>query len=215
MFPQEVNAYYDPTKNDIVFPAGILQPPFFRLGAPRAANLGGIGVVVGHELSHGFDDQGRQYDADGALKNWWSKESEHTFQRRAQCIVRQYSRYRGFEGSTSNVDGNLTLGENLADNVGLHLSWQAYERWRETHGEDSRLPVPGLTNDMLFFLSFARVWCGATRPETAERRLLTDPHSPSKWRVIGTLQNWRAFAEAYGCKTGSTMNPVDKCDIYD
>ena len=213
MLPQEVNAYYDPSKNEIVFPAGILQPPFFRAGAPRAANLGGIGVVVGHELSHGFDDEGRQYDADGTLRNWWSEGSEIRFRKRAQCITKQYSQFVAYEGG-GNVNGNLTLGENLADNVGLHLSYEAYRRWRDDRGDDLPLPVDGLTNDRLFFLSFARVWCGATRPEAAERRRLTDPHSPSKWRVIGTLQNSKDFARAYQCKAGTKMNPSEKCDVY-
>eukprot|EP00949_MAST-11_sp_MAST-11-sp1_P001214 g1214.t1 len=214
MTPATVNAYYNPTSNEIVFPAGIMQAPFFSHGQPRAANYGSIGVVFGHELSHAFDDSGSQYDAEGNLHKWWSEKTARNFKERTQCMEKQYSEFSaGPHGE--HVNGKLTLGENIADSGGLKQAYVALQQRIDAEGSDA--PLPGLEDldaDRLFFLSFATVWCRASRPAEAERLLLVDPHSPGRFRVIGALQNSPEFAAAFSCAAGSRMNPYRTCQVW-
>nr|XP_034338189.1 neprilysin-1-like isoform X1 [Crassostrea gigas] len=216
MPPATVDAYYSPTKNQIMFPAGILQPPCYKNGYPQYLNYGGMGFVIGHEITHGFDDQGRQYDGAGNLKQWWSNASIINFKKRAECMVSQYSNYTVKEAGKK-LNGKLTLGENIADNGGLKESWLAYERWLRSSRKGKPEPfLPGLdyTPKQLFFLSAAHVWCGLVRPEEAARRILTDGHSNYEARVNGPLQNNLEFSKAFNCPVGSYMNPKDKCIIW-
>uniref|UniRef100_A0A8C3H0R4 endothelin-converting enzyme 1 n=1 Tax=Corvus moneduloides TaxID=1196302 RepID=A0A8C3H0R4_CORMO len=204
MTPQTVNAYYLPTKNGIVFPAGILQAPFYARNHPKALNFGGIGVVMGHELTHAFDDQGREYDKEGNLRPWWQNSSLEAFKNRTACMTEQYGHYTVH---SEKVNGRQTLGENIADNGGLKAAYNAYKSWLQKNGEEKRLPALGLTNHQLFFVGFAQVWCSVRTPESSHEGLVTDPHSPDKYRVIGTLSNSRDFVEHFGCPLGSPMNP--------
>uniref|UniRef100_A0A8D2MFL4 endothelin-converting enzyme 1 n=1 Tax=Zonotrichia albicollis TaxID=44394 RepID=A0A8D2MFL4_ZONAL len=209
MTPQTVNAYYLPTKNGIVFPAGILQAPFYARNHPKALNFGGIGVVMGHELTHAFDDQGREYDKEGNLRPWWQNSSLEAFKNRTACMTEQYGRYTVH---SEKVNGRQTLGENIADNGGLKAAYNAYKSWLQKNGEEKRLPALGLTNHQLFFVGFAQVWCSVRTPESSHEGLVTDPHSPDKYRVIGTLSNSRDFVEHFGCPLGSPMNPGKHCE---
>uniref|UniRef100_A0A8B9EWH2 Endothelin-converting enzyme 1 n=1 Tax=Anser cygnoides TaxID=8845 RepID=A0A8B9EWH2_ANSCY len=211
MTPPTVNAYYSPTKNEIVFPAGILQAPFYTRASPKSLNFGGIGVVVGHELTHAFDDQGREYDKDGNLRPWWKNSSVEAFKRQTACMVEQYSNYT-INGEA--VNGKHTLGENIADNGGLKAAYRAYQNWLKKNGDEETLPTLGLTNHQLFFVGFAQVWCSVRTPESSHEGLITDPHSPSRFRVIGTVSNSREFAEHFGCPLGSPMNPPKKCEVW-
>ncbi|XP_015268057.1 PREDICTED: endothelin-converting enzyme 1 [Gekko japonicus] len=211
MTPPTVNAYYSPTKNEIVFPAGILQAPFYTKSSPRALNFGGIGVVVGHELTHAFDDQGREYDKDGNLRSWWKNSSVEAFKQQTECMVAQYGNY---SVNREAINGRHTLGENIADNGGLQAAYRAYQNWVTKHGEEETLPTLGLTNHQLFFVGFAQVWCSVRTPESSHEGLITDPHSPSRFRVIGTVSNSRAFAEHFRCPSGSPMNPRQKCEVW-
>jgi predicted metalloendopeptidase len=211
MTPQTVNAYYTPLFNEIVFPAGILQPPFFHKDFPSALAYGGIGMVVGHELTHGFDDQGRKFDPKGKLVEWWEPEVAKKFEERAQCVVDQYEKFEVEPGV--HVNGRLTLGENIADIGGLKQGYDAYEAWEKRSGG----PGPSLgtlTPEQLFFVAHAQVWCSLTTPEQARLRITTDPHSPGEFRVVGPIQNHPAFAEAFKCAPGSPMNPVAKCEVW-
>ena len=193
--------------------------PFYHKELPAAINYGGIASVVGHELTHGFDDQGSKFDKDGNLKAWWSKEVSDAFQKKTQCIEKQYSDFsiQGPSGRV-NLNGNLTLGENVADNGGVEAAFFAYKNHlANNNGVDQKLPGLGaleLTSDQFFFLSFASIWCSASTPEAAEQRVLTDPHSPGEFRVTGTLRNSLEFAEAFSCPVGSPMNPADKCKVW-
>jgi endothelin-converting enzyme/putative endopeptidase len=211
MTPQTVNAYYSPLQNEIVFPAGILQPPFFRRDQPAAMNYGAIGTVIGHELSHGFDDQGRKFDPQGRLREWWAPEVAARFEKQAQCVADQYGRYEIEPGVK--VNGKLTLGENIADVAGLKQSWTAYQGWARRHG-GAGPTVDGLTADQLFFVAHAQAWCTLIAPEEARLRLTTDPHSPSVFRVIGPIADHPAFGAAFRCPAGAPMNPVDKCLVW-
>ncbi|NXR07632.1 ECE2 enzyme, partial [Semnornis frantzii] len=211
MTPQTVNAYYLPTKNGIVFPAGILQAPFYARNHPKALNFGGIGVVMGHELTHAFDDQGREYDKEGNLRPWWQNSSLEAFKNRTACMTEQYGRYTVHH---EKVNGRQTLGENIADNGGLKAAYNAYKSWLQKNGEEKRLPALGLTNHQLFFVGFAQVWCSVRTPESSHEGLVTDPHSPDKYRVIGTLSNSRDFVEHFGCPLGSPMNPGKHCEVW-
>lgn len=208
MTPHTVNAYYYSLRNEMVFPAGILQPPFFAAGAAEAANAGAIGMVMGHELTHGFDDRGRQFDADGNLKSWWSEASGRAFEEKAECVVQQYEQYKVGD---LHVNGRLTLGENIADIGGLKLAWMAFEKSRE--GREDR-PVHGFTEAQQFFLSYAQSWCANIRDEFARMRVITDTHSPPKYRVNGVVSNLPAFQEAFGCEDGAPMAPVDRCEVW-
>ncbi|XP_074832019.1 endothelin-converting enzyme 1 isoform X2 [Carettochelys insculpta] len=211
MTPPTVNAYYSPTKNEIVFPAGILQAPFYTRSSPKALNFGGIGVVVGHELTHAFDDQGREYDKDGNLRPWWKNSSVEAFKQQTECMVEQYSNYT-VNGEA--VNGKHTLGENIADNGGLKAAYRAYQNWVKKNGNEEALPTLGLSNNQLFFVGFAQVWCSVRTPESSHEGLITDPHSPSRFRVIGTISNSREFSEHFHCPPGSPMNPQKKCEVW-
>uniref|UniRef100_A0A8D8TP03 Endothelin-converting enzyme 1 n=1 Tax=Cacopsylla melanoneura TaxID=428564 RepID=A0A8D8TP03_9HEMI len=212
--PAVVNAYYSRNKNQIMFPAGILQPPFYHRHFPRGMKYGGIGVVIGHEITHGFDDKGRQFDKDGNLHRWWKDKAIHNFHERAQCLIEQYSRFVVSEVNMP-LDGVNTQGENIADNGGIKQAFRAYKRWLSMN-DASKETLPGLnaTGLELFFLNFAQIWCGNTRPETSRNKLKTAVHAPGKFRVIGTLQNSVDFASVYNCHKGSPMNPVKKCSVW-
>ena len=194
MTPQTVNAYYNPTKNEIVFPAAILQPPFFDVDGPTPLNYGGIGAVIGHEISHAFDDQGSQYDGDGNLNNWWSDDDAKTFEELTKRLIAQYDSYQPLPGK--NVNGKFTLGENIADLSGLTISHKAmaYE------GLDPNAKVAGWTPGQLFFVGWSRVWQRKYREAEMIKRLLTDPHSPSRYRANGPVMNIDAFYEVFGVK---------------
>ncbi|XP_031772915.1 neprilysin-4 isoform X3 [Apis florea] len=212
--PAVVNAYYSRSKNRIMFPAGILQPPFYHRYFPRCLNYGGIGVVIGHEITHGFDDKGRLFDKDGNLHRWWKDEAIYGFHQRAQCLIDQYSHYIVPEVGMK-IDGMNTQGENIADNGGIKQAFRAYEKWLRLN-EDADETLPGLnaTGKQLFFLNFAQVWCGSMRPEATRNKLKTAVHSPGKFRVIGTLSNSKDFAEVFHCPLGAPMNPIKKCSVW-
>uniref|UniRef100_A0A3Q2WTR7 Membrane metallo-endopeptidase-like 1 n=1 Tax=Haplochromis burtoni TaxID=8153 RepID=A0A3Q2WTR7_HAPBU len=209
-----VNAFYSPNRNQIVFPAGILQPPFFSKHQHQALNFGGIGMVIGHEITHGFDDNGRNFDQDGNMLNWWSNYSAEHFKEQSQCMVQQYGNFNWKLAGGQNISGISTLGENIADNGGVRQAYQAYLKWVEMEGEEPRLPGLDMDHKQLFFLNFAQVWCGAYRPEYASQSIKTDSHSPLEYRVLGSLQNFEAFSEAFQCQKGSPMNPELKCRVW-
>ncbi|MBV8708133.1 MAG: M13 family metallopeptidase [Acidobacteriaceae bacterium] len=211
MTPPTVNAYYNPLENNINFPAGILQPPFYTNTADMAANFGAIGAVIGHELTHGFDDQGRHYDADGNLRDWWTKEDDTEFKKRADCLVNEYSGFSPVEGA--NVNGRLTLGENGADNAGIRLAYMALLGGLE-NGSVGKEKLDGYTPQQRFFLGFAQIWCANERPESLRNLVRTDPHSPGQFRVIGTVQNQPEFAEAFGCSAGQPMVSAHGCRVW-
>uniref|UniRef100_A0A8C1IV11 Membrane metallo-endopeptidase-like 1 n=1 Tax=Cyprinus carpio TaxID=7962 RepID=A0A8C1IV11_CYPCA len=197
-----------------VFPAGILQPPFFSEKQLQALNFGGIGMVIGHEITHGFDDQGRNFDKDGNMYNWWSNFSAEHFEDQSKCMVEQYGKFSWKLAGGQNVSGITTLGENIADNGGVRQAYKAYMKWVEREGEEPRLPGLEMDHKQLFFLNFAQVWCGACRPEYAIQSIKTDPHSPLEYRVLGSLQNFEAFSEAFHCARGTPMNPEEKCRVW-
>jgi putative endopeptidase len=199
MTPPTINAYYNPSNNEIVFPAGILQFPFFDFEADDAVNYGGIGAVIGHEMTHGFDDQGRQFAADGNLKDWWNKSDADKFKTKADEVVTQYN---GYPVDTLHVNGRLTLGENLADLGGLSI---AYEAFTKTKQFKEGKKIDGFTPAQRFFLSWAQVWRGNVLPRTAAQLILTDPHSPGNYRGNGPLTNVDAWYEAFDIKPGDKM----------
>ncbi|MDF2430806.1 MAG: putative endopeptidase [Mucilaginibacter sp.] len=211
MSPPTVNAYYNPVNNEIVFPAGILQFPFFDFGADDAVNYGGIGAVIGHEMTHGFDDQGRQYDADGTLRDWWTKDDADKFKTRADQVVTQYNGFTVLD--TLHVNGKLTLGENLADLGGLNVAYAAFKKTKE--GQSTK-KIDGFTPDQRFFLSWAQVWRGSRRPETAAQLILTDPHSPEQYRTNAPLTNIDAWYTAFDVKPGDKMykKPEDRTKVW-
>ncbi len=211
MTPPTVNAYYNPSENNINFPAGILQPPFYTNSADMAVNFGGIGAVIGHELTHGFDDQGRQFDADGNLRDWWTKEDAAEFKKRVDCIVNEYSGFSPVEGV--NLNGRLTLGENGADNAGIRLAYMALLGGLE-NGSVDKDKIDGYTPQQRFFLGFAQIWCANQRPETLRNSARTDPHSPGQFRVIGVVQNMPEFATAFGCSAGQPMVAANACRVW-
>ncbi len=192
MTPQTVNAYYNPPMNEVVFPAAILQPPFFNMAADDAVNYGAIGAVIGHEMTHGFDDQGRKSDGDGNLRDWWTEEDAKKFKERSDVMVAQYNQFNPVD--TMHVNGNLTLGENIADFGGLTISYYAYQKALD--GKQATV-IDGMTGDQRFFAGWAQVWRRKYREEELRRRLLTDPHSPSRYRVIGVFANMPEFYAAY------------------
>uniref|UniRef100_A0A665TTQ8 Neprilysin n=1 Tax=Echeneis naucrates TaxID=173247 RepID=A0A665TTQ8_ECHNA len=209
-----VNAFYSSSKNQIVFPAGILQPPFFSKGQAKSLNYGGIGMVIGHEITHGFDDNGRNYDKDGDLKDWWTPDSTERFLELSKCIVDQYGNFSWDLANGLNLNGNNTLGENIADNGGIRQAYQAYRNYVKEHGEEPPLPGIDLSHDQLFFLNFAQVWCGTHRPEQAVNSIKVDVHSPGKFRVLGSLQNFPEFAKAFSCNKSSYMVPDNVCRVW-
>jgi len=196
-----VDAYYNPNFNEIVFPAGILQPPFFDPKADDALNYGAIGSIIGHELTHGFDDQGRQFDADGNLKNWWTAEDEKNYNARAALIDKQYSDYVAIE--TLHINGKLTMGENIADLGGLKIAYLALQKALE--GKSRPEKIDGFTPEQRFFLAFAQSWRRSTRPEMVRQLIVTDPHSPARFRVLGPISNMPEFLMAFGCEGDSSM----------
>ncbi|XP_049474186.1 membrane metallo-endopeptidase-like 1 isoform X1 [Panthera uncia] len=209
-----VNAFYSPNRNQIVFPAGILQPPFFSKEQPQALNFGGIGMVIGHEITHGFDDNGRNFDKNGNMLDWWTNFSAQHFQEQSECMVHQYGKYSWDLADHQNVNGFSTLGENIADNGGVRQAYKAYLKWMADGGKDKQLPGLELTYDQLFFINYAQVWCGSYRPEFAVQSLKTDVHSPLKYRVLGSLQNLAAFADAFHCARGTPMHPRERCRVW-
>ncbi len=211
MPPSAVNAYYNPLFGEIVFPAGILQPPFFSADFPPAMNYGSIGMVMGHELSHGFDDSGRKFDAEGRMREWWAPEVAARYEERAACVEEQYNGYELREGMA--VNGKLTLGENIADIAGIK---QAHQAWRSSGLQDPAAAsiVSGVTNDQLFFLAFAQGWCSLATPEIEQMLLTVDSHSPALFRVNGPLVNYPGFAEAYSCAAGTRFAPEQRCEIW-
>uniref|UniRef100_A0A8C0KDK0 Membrane metalloendopeptidase like 1 n=1 Tax=Canis lupus dingo TaxID=286419 RepID=A0A8C0KDK0_CANLU len=197
-----------------VFPAGILQPPFFSKHQPQALNFGGIGMVIGHEITHGFDDNGRNFDKNGNMLDWWSNFSAQHFREQSECMVHQYGNYSWDLADNQNVNGFSTLGENIADNGGVRQAYKAYLKWMAEGGKDQQLPGLGLTYNQLFFINYAQVWCGSYRPEFAIQSIKTDVHSPLKYRVLGSLQNLAAFSEAFHCAQGSPMHPHQRCRVW-
>ena len=200
MTPQTVNAYYNPSKNEIVFPAAILQPPFFDAGAEDAVNYGGIGAVIGHEISHGFDDQGSKYDGDGNLENWWTDEDKAAFEKLTSALVAQYAGYQALPGK--NVNGQLTLGENIADLSGMAIAYKAYLM---SLGDKPGPDMDGFTSDQRFFLGWSQIWRRKYREEELVRRLVVDPHSPSSFRANGPVTNLDAFYKAFDVKEGDEL----------
>ncbi len=211
MTPPTVNAYYSPVMNEIVFPAGILQPPMFDLSSDDAVNYGAIGAVIGHEMGHGFDDQGSKFDADGNLKNWWTADDRKKFEERSGCVIDQFNMLEVGDGL--HHTGKLVVGEALGDLGGLKLAYRAYKR--SLQGKAAPV-IDGFTGEQRFFLSFARVWASQDRPESMRLRLNTDPHPLPKFRANGTLQNMPEFQQAFGCKQGDPMvRPVEKqCKLW-
>jgi predicted metalloendopeptidase len=213
MTPPTVNAYYRPPMNDINFPAGILQPPFYGKLMDDAVNYGAIGVVIGHELTHGFDDQGRKYDAQGNLRDWWTAEDGKEFEQRVDCTAKEYSNFVSVKDDKGEVklNGKLTLGENTADNGGLKLAYMALT------GIIGNTPVKlidGYTPTQRYFLAYGQIWCQNVTDQEARKRVLTDPHSPGRWRVNGAVQNSAAFEEAFGCKAGQPMVSENACRVW-
>jgi putative endopeptidase len=200
MSPPTVNAYYSATNNEVVFPAGVLQPPLFDPDAPDAVNYGGIGAGIGHEMTHGFDDEGRQYDARGNLRDWWTAADAKSFADRARSVVEQFGAYT--VNDSLHVNGKLTQDENIADLGGLKIAYAALER---SLAGKPRHSSAGFTPEQQFFLSWARIWATTTRPELARRLVLTDPHAPNRWRVNGPLSNMPEFAAAFGCQARDPM----------
>jgi putative endopeptidase len=198
--PQTVNAFYSPSRNEIVFPAGILRPPLFDAEADDAANYGGIGSVIGHEISHAFDDQGSRFDGAGNLRNWWTEGDRSRFDTRTRSLVAQYDAFSPLPGYR--VNGALTLGENAADNVGLAIAVRAYRLARQG------CPAPvidGFSGEQRLFINFAQIWRDKVRNAARVERLKVDPHSPGQFRANGTLRNQSAFYEAFGVKSGDAM----------
>ncbi|HEY6375716.1 MAG TPA: M13 family metallopeptidase [Edaphobacter sp.] len=212
MTPPTVNAYYNPGMNDINFPAGILQPPFYDFKIDPAVNFGGIGVVIGHEMTHGFDDQGSQFDPQGNVRSWWTPEDKKKFDERTDCEVKEYS---GFEVAPGqNLNGKLTLGENTADNGGLHIAFAALMETLAKNGTDPSTKIDGYTPAQRFFLGFGQVWCENQTEQVARLRAKTDPHSSGQWRANGSVQNFDQFGKAFGCKVGQPMMPANACRVW-
>ena len=209
--PPTVNAYYEPSLNEIVFPAGILQPPFFNKEATDPVNFGAMGMVVGHELTHGFDDQGRQFDAKGNLTDWWTPESGKAFVDRVDCVKKQFDGYVAID--EVHVNGALTLGENVADLGGLKLAFEAMQAYAKAHPERAA-PNSRFTPEQQFFIGNAQAWCTAVRPQEARRLATIDPHSPEKYRVNGPLSNLSQFQQAFACKAGDKMAPQNRCEVW-
>ena len=205
-----VNAYYNPSANNIALPAGILEVPFFGADRGIAANLGGIGLVIGHELTHGFDDQGAQFDADGNLKNWWQEQDKTKFDGKGTCVADQYSSFEA--APKSFVQGRLTLGEDIADLGGAKMGFSAYRTLRK--GADKQYVADGFTEDQQFFIGLAQSWCDKDRPAEIQRRLAVDPHAPPRFRVYGALRNLPEFAAAFNCPLGTPMHPQKACAVW-
>jgi putative endopeptidase len=214
MTPPTVNAYYNAANNEIVFPAGILQPPFFDARMDDAVNFGGIGVVIGHEYTHGFDDQGSKFDAEGNLANWWTPEDRKAFDERTDCFVKEYEGFVPVKDPVNgdvHLNGRLTLGENTADNGGLRVAYMALQK---ALAGQPRTKIDGFTPQQRFFLGFANVWCQNVTEAAARQLAQTDPHSPGEFRVVGSVSNMPEFAEAFGCKAGQPMVREPACRAW-
>jgi predicted metalloendopeptidase len=207
--PMTINASYDPRQNVMTFPAGILQPPVYDPQAGDALTFGGIGAIIGHELTHGFDDHGSQFDADGNLRDWWTTDDKAQFEERTHCLEEQYGRYVTVDALTLN--GKLTLGENIADNGGLRLAYMAM-----LHAFAGREPPPvdGVTAHQRFFLGWATIWCENRTDAIARKATASDPHSPGRYRVNGTVSNMPEFREAYGCTGAAPMVNPHACRVW-
>jgi putative endopeptidase len=212
MTPPTVNAYYSGSHNEIVFPAGILQPPFFDRNMDDAVNFGGIGLVIGHELTHGFDDQGRKFDPKGNLRDWWTAQDAQEFEKRAGCVDTEYSGFVAVDDL--HLNGKLTLGENTADNGGARIALMALHDLMADNKQDPNKKIDGYTPDQRFFLGFGRVWCENITPELLRVGVRTDPHSPGRWRVNGVIQNMPEFKKAFACKPGQPMAPANACRVW-
>ena len=206
----KVSAYYNPSANNAALPAGILTPPFFGADRSIAANLGSIGMVVGHELTHGFDDTGAEFDAEGRLADWWQPADRSHFHAQTQCLATQFSTFEALPGAF--VNGELTNGENIADAGGVKLAFAAYRALRA--GATTVQRAEGFTEDQQFFIAMGQIWCMKDRPEETRRRLTNDPHAPPRLRVLGALRNFREFADAFQCTPGTPMNPPDTCTVW-
>ena len=214
MTPPTVNAYYDPTLNELALPAGQLQAPFFGSTFHPAVNFGSTGGgTIGHEMTHGFDDEGSQFDADGNLRDWWSASTKKQFAEATKCVVDQYSKYEAVPGV--HLDGKLTAGENIADNGGVKLAYEAYKAWRDSpEGRDVPRDVEGFSDDQLYYLAYAQSWCEKVTPELLETMAHSNPHSPPMWRVNGVIVNQPGFGAAFSCKAGTPMNPGKQCSVW-
>lgn len=217
MLAQEVNAYYSAVRNEMVFPAGILQPPFFSDAYADAMNYGSIGAVIGHEMSHGFDASGRKYDKDGMLRSWWTNSSAKEYDERSKCYVDLYNKYKPRDVDIY-VNGDLTLNENIADVNGVNVAYRAFKGVANNSADGLAPPNAllgrELTNDQLFFVSYAQTWCTLYRPEALKVQMMTDPHSPGQFRVLGPLSQNEGFAKAFSCRNGTRYNPVKKCHLW-
>ncbi|HET7624944.1 MAG TPA: M13 family metallopeptidase, partial [Verrucomicrobiae bacterium] len=213
MTPETVNAYFNPLQNEIVFPAGILQPPFFDVTMDDAVNYGAIGMVIGHEITHGYDDEGRKFDADGNLNDWWTEADAKAFEARAQKVVEEYNAFEPLPGV--HVNGKLTLGENIADLGGATIAYDALQRALKKD-PSQRKKIDGFTPEQRFFISFAQIWRTNIRPAEAARLVTVDPHSPGQFRAIGPLVNEPAFYKAFGIKPGDPMwrSPDQRAKIW-
>merc|ERR1711936_657879 len=213
--PAIVNAFYSPLENSIQFPAGILQGNFFGADRPAYMNYGAIGWVIGHEITHGFDDQGRTFDSTGNLANWWERPTEENYLDKAQCIIWQYGNYTARPPVSINLNGINTQGENIADNGGIKEAYNAYQSWMKRNGEEPRLPgFAEYTPEQMFWISAGNTWCSKYRPLALERRIRTGAHSPGPFRVKGPFSNSPDFSRDFHCPLGSPMNPVSKCEVW-
>jgi endothelin-converting enzyme/putative endopeptidase len=212
MTPQTVNAYYNPLMNQITFPAAILQPPFFDPAADAAVNYGSIGAVIGHEIGHGFDDQGRQFDASGRLRDWWTPTAAAEFAKRAEALGKQYDQFEPIPGTK--VNGKLTMGENIGDLGGLEMAYAAYRRHVAQHGEPP--VIDGFTGDQRFFLAYGQSWRSKFREDALRERLLSDPHSPPEQRVNGVVRNVDAWYRAFDVRPGDKLYlpPQERVSIW-
>jgi len=210
MSPPTVNAYYSSAENNINFPAGILQPPFYSNKADDAVNFGAVGAVIGHELTHGFDDSGSRFDGEGDLRDWWTQQDEQEFHKRTECVAHEYDQ---FSVDDLHVNGHLTLGENTADNGGLRISMRALHNREQQLGKKPQ-KLDGFTPEQRFFIAYAQVWCENKTPAAARRQVLTDPHSPGRYRVQGPLQNMPEFQQAFSCKAGDKMVSAEPCRVW-
>jgi putative endopeptidase len=218
MTPPTVDAYYSASNNDINFPAGVLQPPFFDFASDPAVNFGGIGVGIGHEITHGFDDQGSKYDGKGNLREWQTPEDRKAFNERTDCEVNEYN---GFEAAPAQGDtpalhlnGKLTLGENTADNGGLRIAWMALLDTLAAEGKSINDKIDGYTEAQRYFIAWGQVWCQNQSDSSARQSALTDPHSPGRWRTNGSVQNFDEFGNAFGCTRGQPMYPEKTCRVW-
>ncbi len=212
MSPPTVNAYYDPQQNNVNFPAGYFQPPFFSDKEDDAVNYGDMGSTIGHELTHGFDDEGRQYDKDGNLKDWWTKDDESKFTQKAQCMVDQYDAIEAVPGV--HLNGKLTLGENLADLGGLWLAWIAWQDKAQAEHLDMSAKTDGYTPEQRFWIAYAQQWCTQTRPEQLRSQAQANPHSPDEYRTNSILQDLPAFAKSFSCKSSDKMVSANPCRVW-